>query len=261
MTFSDGRRRVRAVEDCTLSLERGRMLALVGESGSGKSTVARAVAGIVGPTRGRVTIDGVDPATAARPVRKALRRRVQMVFQDPDASLNPFHSVGFTLREPLAVAGMTGRSALDGRARALMTMVGLDPSLVARRPRELSGGQKQRVAIARAIALEPDLLIADEALSALDVTTQAAIADLLKDLQSRLGLAVLFISHDLGMVAHLADEVAVMRAGRIVETGPCARVLTAPASGYTRLLLAATPDLAAGGLDLDHIDLDGETQP
>lgn len=261
VTFDDGRRKVQALSACSLTLERGRMLALVGESGSGKSTLARAVAGIVRPTAGVIRLDGHDLATVAADQRKALRRRVQMVFQDPDASLNPYHSVGFSLREPLIVGGMRGRAAIAGRAETLMNMVGLDPALLERRPRALSGGQKQRVAIARAIALEPDLLIADEALSALDVTTQAAIADLLQDLRARLGLAILFISHDLGMVAHLADDVAVMRGGLIVEQGPCAQVLGSPAHPYTRRLLAATPDLSAGGLDLEHIDLNEDLQP
>jgi peptide/nickel transport system ATP-binding protein len=254
VTFRDGRRRVDALADCNLELERGSILALVGESGSGKSTLARAVAGIVRPTTGTIELDGRDLSRLSGQEKRTQRRRIQMVFQDPDASLNPYHSVGFILREPLAVTGQRDRRRAVARSEELMALVGLDPALLTRRPRELSGGQKQRVAIARAIALEPDLLIADEALSALDVTTQAAISALLSELRERLGLAILFISHDLGMVAHLADTVAVMRAGRILEQGPCTALLSAPAHPYTRLLLEATPDLDRGGLDLQRAE-------
>jgi len=249
-----GARKVVAVDDCSLVVRRGEVLALVGESGSGKSTLARAVAGIVRPTRGRIAIDGRDPSRLGGKEGRALRRRVQMVFQDPDASLNPHHRVGTALREPLVVRGLRDRAAVDARVAELMAMVRLDAALLDRRPRELSGGQKQRVAIARALAMEPELLIADEALAALDLSTQAAVGGLFAELRERLGLALLFISHDLGMVGHIADRIAIMRHGKILETGACGAVLEGPAHPYTRLLIEATPDLARGGLDLDNFD-------
>jgi glutathione transport system ATP-binding protein len=253
-----GRPPVIAVDRCSIALVRGEILALVGESGSGKSTIARAVAGLIRPDSGRIALDGVSLAGGSKPAR----RRIQMVFQDPDASLNPYHLISSALAEPLRLRGVTGRDEIRARIEALLAMVQLEPGLLERRPKALSGGQKQRVAIARALAMEPDLLIADEALSALDVTTQAAIGALLLGLRERLSLSILFISHDLLMVRHLADRIAIMRRGRILETGPCRAVLEAPAHGYTRLLMAATPDLANGGIDLDSDDarfeMDGE---
>jgi peptide/nickel transport system ATP-binding protein len=246
-----GPRAVRAVDMCSLTVRRGEMLALVGESGSGKSSIARAVAGLIRPAEGTIHLDGEDLRAATGPKGRTLRRRVQMIFQDPDASLNPWHSLDTALREPLMLRGLTDRAAQTARLHALADMVQLPHSLLPRRPRELSGGQKSRAAIARALAMQPDLLIADEALSALDVSMQATIGALLADLKSRLGLSMLFISHDLGMVGHLADQVAVMRRGRIVESGACRTVLTAPTHAYTAALIAATPDLAKGGLDLD----------
>ena len=249
-----GSRPVVAVDSCSLSVNRGEVVALVGESGSGKSTLARAAAGLVRPSSGRIVIDGHDMAEVGQAQARVLRRRVQMVFQNPDASLNPYHRIGTALREPLVVRGMRDRAALDERVRNLMSMVRLDGALLERRPRELSGGQKQRVAIARALAMEPTLLIADEALAALDLSTQATVSNLLAELRDRLGLAILFISHDLGLVGHLADRIAIMRYGRILETGRCSAVLANPSHPYTRLLIDSTPDLARGGLDLDHFD-------
>jgi peptide/nickel transport system ATP-binding protein len=251
-----GARPVAAVAGCNLSVSRGEVVALVGESGSGKSTLARAAAGLVRPSSGRILIDGHDMADVGRAQARALRRRVQMVFQNPDASLNPHHRIGTALREPLVVRGMRDGAAINERVRELLAMVRLDAALLDRRPRELSGGQKQRVAIARALAMEPTLLIADEALAALDLSTQATIGALLSELRTRLGLAILFISHDLGMVGHLADRIAIMRQGRILESGQCRAVLANPSHRYTRHLIDATPNLARGGLDLDHFDED-----
>jgi ABC-type glutathione transport system ATPase component len=245
----------RVVEDVGFSVSRGELLALVGESGSGKSSIARAIAGLVPPAAGQISLDGQDLGLARGRQGRGLRRRIQMIFQDPDASLNPWHSIDTALREPLIVCGLKDRAAQSARIAELADMVQLPMALLSRRPRELSGGQKSRVAIARALAMQPDLLIADEALAALDVSMQAAISTLLADLKARLGLAMLFISHDLGMVGHLADTVIVLRHGRIQEAGPCRTVLTTPAHPYTRALIAATPDLARGGLDLDALEM------
>ena len=246
-----GPRPVTAVSDCSLEIGRGEVFALVGESGSGKSTLARAVAGLVRPAQGRIALDGTQLDGLRGQAAKTARRRIQMVFQDPEASLNPYHRIRTSLAEPLRVKGMRDETAIAARVAELLAMVRIDPALLDRRPRALSGGQKQRVAIARALAMEPDLLIADEALSSLDVSTQAAVGALLRELCDRLSLAILFISHDLLMVRHLADRVAIMRGGQILEQGDCAKVLDAPAHRYTRLLLDATPDLARGGIDLD----------
>ncbi len=203
---------------------------------------------------GEILLRSQDLATARAGLRRSLRRRIQMVFQDPDASLNPMHRVGTILAEPLRVIGIRDTAAIGSRVRELLTMVRLDESLLDKKPRELSGGEKQRIAIARALATEPELLIADEPLSSLDVSTQATIAALFRDLQRRLRIGLLFISHDLAAVRQLADRVAVMHAGEVVETGPCGAVLDTPAHPYTRLLLAAMPDLRRRVLDLELVD-------
>lgn len=252
VTFRSGGRTVHALRDVSLAIGRGEVLALVGESGSGKSTLARTVAGIVAPGAGQVLFQGRD--LAAESDVRTLRRRIQMVFQDPDASLNPLHRVRTIVAEPLVVAGELDRAAIAHRVEELAGLVHLEPALLDRRPRQLSGGQKQRVAIARALAADPDLLIADEALSALDVSTQAAIADLFRDVRARLGITLLFISHDLATVRQLATHVAVMFAGDIVEYGPCASVIDDPAHPYTRLLVAATPDPARRSLDTGLVE-------
>jgi ABC-type glutathione transport system ATPase component len=240
---------VEAVRGASFDVAPGELFALVGESGSGKSSLARAVAGLIAPSAGRIWVDG-KPWEGED---DAFRRTVQMVFQDPDASLNPYFSIGTTLAEPLEVTRFGPRAAIQARVRDLMSLVRLDAALLARRPRALSGGQKQRVAIARALALQPKLLIADEALSALDVATQAAVAALFADLRERLGLAILFISHDLLMVRRIADHVAVMQSGQIVEQGPARQVLEAPQHPHTQALLRATPRLDQGGLDLSNV--------
>jgi peptide/nickel transport system ATP-binding protein len=254
VTLRSGGRVVPAVRDCTLELHGGEVLALVGESGSGKTTLARAIAGIVPFASGELLFRSQRLLAAPRAVRRSLRRRIQMVFQDPDASLNPMHRIGAILAEPLLVIGFGDHSAIHDRIRELLAMVRLDTSLIDKRPRQLSGGEKQRIAIARALAMEPELLIADEPLSSLDVSTQATIAALFRDLQRRLHISMLFISHDLAAVRQLADRVAVMHAGEIVETGPCGAVLDTPAHPYTRLLLAAMPDLRRRALDVRLVD-------
>lgn len=254
VTLRSGDRVVRAVHHCTLDIQGGEVLALVGESGSGKTTLARAIAGIVPVTGGELRFHSEDLAAIRPALRRSLRRRIQMVFQDPDASLNPMHRIDSILAEPLRVIGFGDRAAIHARIRELLAMVRLDASLLDRKPRQLSGGEKQRIAIARALAMEPELLIADEPLSSLDVSTQATIAALFRDLQRRLRIGMLFISHDLAAVRQLADRVAVMHAGEIVETGSGAEVLDTPAHPYTRLLLAAMPDLRRRALDLRLVD-------
>jgi oligopeptide/dipeptide ABC transporter ATP-binding protein len=254
VNFYSGEGVVHAVRNCTLELERGEVLALVGESGSGKSTLARVIAGIVTPSRGVVRFQSQDLQRVRRRERRTLRRRIQMVFQDPDASLNPLHRVGSILSEPLEVIRYGDREAIRRRIEALLALVRLDAALAHERPMRLSGGQKQRVAIARALAMEPEVLIADEALGSLDVSTAAAMAELFRDLLRRLGISMLFISHDLARVRQLARRVAVMFAGEIVEHGPCASVLDRPAHPYTRLLLASMLDPARRGLDFQLVD-------
>lgn len=254
VTLRSGGRVVQAVRHCTLNIPAGEVLALVGESGSGKTTLARAIAGIVPVACGEIRFQSRDLAACTPAVRRSLRRRIQMVFQDPDASLNPMHRIGSILEEPLLVIAFGDHVAIRNRIRELLAMVRLDASLLDRKPRQLSGGEKQRVAIARALAMEPELLIADEPLSSLDVSTQATIAALFRDLQRRLRIGLLFISHDLAAVRQLADRVAVMYAGQIVETGSAGAVLDTPAHPYTRLLLAAMPDLRRRVLDLRLVD-------
>lgn len=232
-----GAGRAPTVADIGFSLAAGQMLALVGESGSGKSTIARAVAGIVPTSGGRVLLDGEDMAELRRRKDRTALRRLQMVFQDPDASLNPRFRVEQLIDEPLRLLGVA-EPERRRRIGELLDLVRLDESFARRRPAALSGGQKQRVAIARAMAMNPRVLIADEALSALDPETQEAVAAVLRDLCDRQGVAVLFISHDLPMVRLLADSVCVLNRGLIVEQGACRAMFDAPAQPYTRVLMA-----------------------
>ncbi|MDM4763894.1 ABC transporter ATP-binding protein [Galbitalea sp. SE-J8] len=236
-----GRPAVVAVESATFAIRPGRTLGLVGESGSGKSTLGRAFAGLVPVRSGEVLVGGIDLARASRRELRELRSAIGYVFQDPASSLDPRWTVGDAIAEPLRLG--SDKTPRERRARVLelLDAVRLSESHLERFPHELSGGQRQRVAIARAIALHPSLLIADEPTSALDVSVQARVLDLLADLQREFGFACLFVSHDLAVVQELAHEVAVMRAGRIVELGPTERVLSAPDSPYTRRLLAAAP--------------------
>ncbi len=232
---------VRAVDGLGFKLGRGETLALVGESGCGKSTTARLVLRLIEPSAGTVWFEGQDITTlGGAPLRK-LRRRMQIVFQDPFASLNPRMTVGQILEEPLVVHEIGNAAARRARVAELLQLVGLQPYQGARYPHEFSGGQRQRIGIARALAVEPALIVLDEPVSALDVSIQAQVVNLLKDLQGRLGLSYLFIAHDLAVVKHVADRVAVMYLGRIVEIGPKAQVFANPRHPYTRVLLSAIP--------------------
>jgi len=241
--FGRPRHAVAAATDVTLSIRQGETLGIVGESGSGKSTVARCIARLVEPSSGRIVIGDTDFAAISRAQLHALRRRVQIVFQDPYRSLNPRRTVGQAIIEGPMNYGVPAEDALN-RARTLMDLVRLEPQSLDRFPHQFSGGQRQRICIARALAMEPSLLIADEAVSALDVSVQAQVLALLDEIRQRLNLAMLFITHDLRVAAQVCDRVAVMSNGRIVEYGPVRDVFANPRNDYTRSLLAAAPGRA-----------------
>ncbi len=242
------RRRLRAVDGVSFAIARGRTLALVGESGCGKSTVARLVTGLYRPSRGRVLLDGVDVSAARGAAGAAVRRRMQMIFQDPYASLNPRWRVGDIVAEPARVqARVRGGAQSAALVAELLRQVGLHPDDARKYPHQFSGGQRQRISIARALSSAPQFLVCDEPTSALDVSVQAQVLNLLADLQTRLGLTCLFISHNLAVVEYMADDIGVMYLGRIVESGARDAVLSRPAHPYTRLLLDAVPDLAMTG--------------
>lgn len=232
----------RAVDGVSFDVRRGETLALVGESGCGKTTVGRAVLRLIEPTSGSVRFEGRDVRALAGRDLRALRRRMQIIFQDPAGSLNPRMTVGRTVAEPLVVHRLCA-SWREARARVidLLEKCGMPADSAERYPHEFSGGQRQRVAIARALALEPAFIVCDEPTSALDVSVQAQVLNLLTDLREKHGLSYLFISHDMAVVRHIADRVAVMRAGRIVEQGTCDEVLKNPKDPYTRALLDAVP--------------------
>ncbi len=232
---------LKALDGVSFSVVPGKTLAVVGESGCGKSTLARLITQIEPPTAGNFTLDGIDSATATKADRRRMRRAVQMVFQDPFGSLNPRKKVGTILAEPLAInTTMSGGERAEA-ARRMMDRVGLRPEHYGRYPHMFSGGQRQRIAIARALMLNPKVVVADEPVSALDLSIQAQVLNLMMDLQEEFDLAYLFISHDLSVVRHIADEVLVMYLGRPAEQGPKERIFDRPLHPYTRALLAATP--------------------
>ncbi|MFB6630901.1 dipeptide ABC transporter ATP-binding protein [Streptomyces sp. NPDC056362] len=241
--FGRGRSAVTAVEEASLTVRAGETLGVVGESGSGKTTLGRMLVRLLDPTAGELRYAGTEIGALPERELRPVRRELQMVFQDPVASLNPRRSVGESIADPLRVAGERDESGIRGRVRELLDRVGLDPDRYGAYPHEFSGGQRQRVGIARALAAEPRLLVCDEPVSALDVTTQAQVTALLAELQAELGLGLVFIAHDLAVVRQVSDRVAVMRAGRIVEQGTVAEVYGAPRDPYTRQLLAAVPSL------------------
>ncbi|MDP3257734.1 ABC transporter ATP-binding protein [Bosea sp. (in: a-proteobacteria)] len=251
-SFFGSAREVRAAEDINFSLQRGETLGLVGESGSGKSTVGRCCLRLIEPDAGQIRLSSAAAGDLVlsdlKPAAlRAQRKRIQMVFQDPFASLNPRQTVGRIISDGPVAHGMARRDAL-AKAAELLELVGLSANAIDRYPHEFSGGQRQRIGIARALALEPDVLVADEAVSALDVSVQAQILTLIKDIQQRLGLAILFVTHDLRVAAQICDRIAVMQRGRIVEAGPTAAMFAAPSHDYTRALRAAVP----GGARFGH---------
>ncbi len=239
--FGAARPAVRAVDGVSLDVRRGSTLGIVGESGCGKSTLARMMVGLLLPTAGRIEIDGQSVADLARHNRVALHRKVQMVFQDPLGSLNPRKTVQQILEAPLRALHGMAPAARRARVAELMALVSLRAEFAERYPHEFSGGQSQRIGIARALAADPEVIVLDEPVSALDVSVQAQVLALLADLQARLNLTYVFISHDLAVVEAIADEVAVMYFGKVVERGPRARIFAAPEHEYTRLLLASVP--------------------
>jgi peptide/nickel transport system ATP-binding protein len=232
---------VKAVDGVSFTIERGETLGLVGESGCGKSTVGRAMLRLYKPTDGRIVFDGIDITQLSDSRLRPLRRRMQMVFQDPFASLNPRHSVGRIVSEPVRVHGLSARSEVSSRVRELLRVVGLPTDAANRYPHEFSGGQRQRIGLARALALNPELLVCDEPVSALDVSIQAQIINLLEELQDEFGLTYLFIAHDLAVVRHISDRIAVMYLGKIVEVSVADDLYDNPLHPYTITLLSAIP--------------------
>ena len=232
---------VQAVDGVSFSLPKGKTLGIVGESGCGKSTLARLVTRLIEPSSGSVILDGVDITKLSGKALREMRRKLQIIFQDPYSSLNPRHSIGQIIGDPMRIQGIVSRTNEKAEVQDLMQRVGLNPEHYNRYPHEFSGGQRQRIGIARALSLQPSVIVADEPVSALDVSIQAQILNLLENLQKDLGLSFVFIAHDLSVVRHIADQVAVMYLGKIVEVGDAATVYSNPAHPYTKALLSAVP--------------------
>jgi oligopeptide/dipeptide ABC transporter ATP-binding protein len=232
---------VKAVDDVSFDIRRREIFALVGESGCGKTTTGRSLLRLIEPTAGEVIFDGQSVLDLSRGEMRALRRRMQIIFQDPYGSLNPRMTVGGIIGEPLRVHGLASGAALEKKVASLLERVGLDPEYRRRYPHEFSGGQRQRIGIARALALDPDFIVCDEAVSALDVSIQAQILNLLRELQDELDLSYLFITHDLNVVRYLADRVGVMYLGKLVETATTAQLFDEPLHPYTQALVSANP--------------------
>lgn len=242
-TYASGGRRVAALDDASITVVRGETLGLVGPSGSGKSTLARVLLRLIEPDAGRIHFDGLDLLSLRGEKLRATRRRIQMVFQDPLAAFNPRATVGGALADPLRIHGIADRDKRPSAIAHLLERVGLHPMLASRAIHEISGGQRQRVAIARALATKPDLIVLDEAVSALDVSVRAKILELLVDLQREQGLAYIFVSHDLAVVRAISHRIAIMDSGRIVEEGLAREIVANPQSATSRALVAAVPRL------------------
>jgi len=234
---------LKAVDDVSFAIEEGEMFGLVGESGSGKSTTGRCILRLIEPTSGEVLFRGENVLAFSRSRMRQARRDMQIVFQDPYSSLNPRMRAGDIVEEPLVIHRLGTKTARRARVAELFELVGLDAAHLSRYPHEFSGGQRQRIGIARALALHPALIVADEPTTALDVTIQAQVLELLRELRARYNLALLLITHDFGVIAEMADRVAVMYRGAIVEEGPVRQILRSPAHEYTRALLAAVPGM------------------
>ena len=232
---------IKAVDGVSFEIKRGETLGLVGESGCGKTTVGRTLLRLYQPTEGRILFENVDIATLSEKDLRGLRKRMQMIFQDPYSSLNPRQNIGNIVGEPLKVHGMAGGKDIESSVRELLDTVGLPKDAANRYPHEFSGGQRQRIGVARALALNPDLIVADEPVSALDVSIQAQIVNLLEELQQEFDLTYLFIAHDLAVVRHISDRIAVMYLGKLVEVAPSARLYESPLHPYTKALLSAVP--------------------
>jgi oligopeptide/dipeptide ABC transporter ATP-binding protein len=245
--YRAGRKTLRAVDGVSIEVSRGETLGLVGESGCGKSTLGRLICCLEPPTAGAVVLDGVDMLALSPKAMRAMRRRMQLIFQDPFASLNPHKTVRQIVGLPLQIWERAGRRTLRERVRELLDSVGIDPAQAHRFPHQFSGGQRQRIGIARALACKPDLIVADEPVASLDVSIQAQILQVMRNLQQRFGLTIVLISHDVSVVSHVSQRIAVMYLGKIVEIGPAQCVIDRPLHPYSRALVAAVPRVGEAG--------------